>query len=136
TASAPNGTLGAFYQFQFTANGSGNYYWTVTQGQTPPGLQFLTSGVLSGTPTTVGTYPFTLTVYDQSTQQQASRQFTLQVNSTGGSGFQVTTTSVPNGIPGNSYSYQFTANGSGSYQWLISSGQIPPGLQFSSTGLL
>jgi len=140
TTFVPSGTVGVFYSTQFNAvNGSGSYQWSATVGQLPPGLQFFSSnqqGQLSGTPTSAGNYTFTVTVFDNQTSQTASRQFTAQISGTTGSGFQISTTAVPSGVPGNFYQFQFqAANGSGSYNWSYQ-GQIPPGLQFFNSGQL
>ncbi|MCB9933784.1 MAG: IPT/TIG domain-containing protein [Planctomycetes bacterium] len=66
---APPGTEGLAYDFDFHGAGSlaTTYTWTVIAGAPPPGLT-LTSGTpnanLSGTPTTPGTYSFTLRLTD------------------------------------------------------------------------
>jgi hypothetical protein len=41
----------------------GPFTWTVSAGQLPPGV-VLTTGHLGGTPTTAGTFTFTITVTD------------------------------------------------------------------------
>ena len=63
--SAPNsplaaGALGIPYTATFTASGS-NVTWSVSAGSLPPGLMLDTaSGQYSGTPTTLGSYSFTI----------------------------------------------------------------------------
>jgi hypothetical protein len=60
--------------------GLGTYTWQVTAGQLAPGITLSTSGDLSGTPTTAGTWSFTATVYDaQDSSRNASRTFALSV---------------------------------------------------------
>src|ERR1700724_1062126 len=65
------GNVGKAYSFQFTASGgsnnAANYQWippNSDQGMLPPGLTLSSSGLLSGTPTTVGTYNFLVQVQD------------------------------------------------------------------------
>lgn len=61
TSSAPaaTGTVGTPYSFAFAATGTAPITWSVTGGTQPAGLTLnSSSGVLSGTPTTAGTYTF------------------------------------------------------------------------------
>jgi len=76
----PGATLSQPYSFTFTATqGLAPYSWSET-GSLPVGLAFSSSGVLSGTPTAVGSSPITVNVED-SLQQETSTplQITLQV---------------------------------------------------------
>jgi len=62
----PQATINRAYSWSMTAaNGSPPYSWAVTSGTLPPGLSLAAStGVISGTPTTAGNYPYTITVTD------------------------------------------------------------------------
>lgn len=76
-ATMPNGTRGQPYSvFLQATNGTTPFSWSVTTGPLPPGLNFTPStGVtfqLSGTPTTAGTFPFTVTVSDGSTPTRSA----------------------------------------------------------------
>ena len=63
----PNTTVGVAYSQTITASGGTSpYAYTVTSGGPPPGLTLATSGVLSGTPTSSGTYDFTVRGTDAS----------------------------------------------------------------------
>ena len=65
TTSLPGGTVGVAYSQALTATGgAGGYIWTQASGTFPPDLTLSSTGVLSGTPTTPGTYPFSVTVTD------------------------------------------------------------------------
>lgn len=58
------GTVGSTYSQQLSCTGgTGSYTYTVSTGTLPPGIS-LASGVLSGTPSTAGTYSFTLQATD------------------------------------------------------------------------
>jgi large repetitive protein len=55
--SPPNGTFGAAYSYTFVADGSPAPTYTVFSGTLPPGLTLNSStGALTGTPTSAGTY--------------------------------------------------------------------------------
>jgi hypothetical protein len=66
TTSLPNGTLGQSYTTTLQATGgTAPYTWTIATGSLPPGLSVSSStGVISGIPTTAGTYAFTAQVTD------------------------------------------------------------------------
>lgn len=57
------------------------YTWLVVEGQLPPGLRLQQhKGAIVGTPTTAGTYHFTIAVQDSSIPQlQLRREFNIQV---------------------------------------------------------
>src|SRR5205085_9296032 len=62
----PNGTVGVPYSQTITASGgTAPYSFVVTAGAVPNGLTLSSSGVLSGTPTTAGSFGFTVTAIDQ-----------------------------------------------------------------------
>ena len=78
----PNATLGVAYSSTLTASGGiSPYTYTVTSGSLPPGLTLGSStGTVSGTPTTVGAYSFTITATDsESPVAKASKPFVVQV---------------------------------------------------------
>jgi hypothetical protein len=75
----PQGTVGVAYNQTITANGgTGPYTFSVTAGALPPGLTLLSSGVLSGTPITAGSYTFTVTATD-ALSCFGSRSYTVTV---------------------------------------------------------
>ncbi len=80
TTDLPNLSVGQAFSTKLTAQG-GNppYTFALAGGQLPPGLSVNTAaGTLAGTPTTAGTYSFTLSVTD-STQQVGTRNYTVTV---------------------------------------------------------
>jgi len=62
TPSLPNGTVGVAYNQTLTINVFGTKVWSITQGNLPGGLTLTSGGVISGTPTTAGTFKFTVGV--------------------------------------------------------------------------
>lgn len=78
SALAP-GTVGSAYQANlFRSGGVQPYTWSIIAGSLPPGLR-LSGNIISGTPTTRGTFAFTVRLTDGS-GQQATKDFTITVN--------------------------------------------------------
>lgn len=80
---AREGTVGEFYfQNLFASGGSPPYDWSITGGQLPPGLGLVSAqngNRIEGTPTTAGTFVFTLTVMDQ-LGQTTSQETSITIN--------------------------------------------------------
>lgn len=129
TTNLPQGTVGVLYSQSLVAiNGTTPYQWSVGQGL-PAGLTLSASGIISGTPTTVGTFNFQVQVTDAA-QQTASASLSITVNS----GPLKITTVAPlfSGIVGIPYAQTFSASGGRPpYTWSIS-GSIA-GLSLDST---
>ncbi|MGK3945616.1 putative Ig domain-containing protein, partial [Streptomyces caeruleatus] len=64
-STAPTAYRNVAYSQTFTAsNGNAPYVFSLVSGTLPPGLSFTNAGVLSGTPTTLGSYTFTIKATD------------------------------------------------------------------------
>ena len=125
----PPGVLNTAYNTTLTANGGlAPLTWSST-GTLPPGLTLSSAGVLSGTPTTTGTYNFTAKATDTSTPAQvASQNLSITVYA----GLTITTATLPYGIQGQAYNngtgvQLASAGGSGNYTWSITQGSLPTG---------
>ncbi|MDO8678503.1 MAG: carboxypeptidase-like regulatory domain-containing protein, partial [Acidobacteriota bacterium] len=129
--SLPKATLNTQYSFANMAfPATGNYSWSVTN--LPAGLSINSStGVISGTPTTAGTFFLTLFLTDVATSQTISLNPTLTVDP-----FAITTGGVlPQGTVGTPYNLTLEAPGCGSgCMWTGSS--LPTGLVLSSNGVI
>jgi N-acetylglucosamine-6-sulfatase len=77
--SFPVATVGTSYRYQFKIwGGVAPFAWKLDSGQLPPGLALgATSGVLSGVPTTPGTYQFSVRLTDSSLATQARKARTF-----------------------------------------------------------
>jgi len=77
-----DGIVGVYYNKSFiVVNGSGAYSFELVSptGTLPDGISLSTSGVLSGTPTTVGSYSFTVKVTDTVSSETATRSFNINI---------------------------------------------------------
>ncbi len=127
------------YSLTFAAaGGTAPYTWAVTAGTLPTGLTLSTAGVLSGTPTVVGTYTFTVTVTDSATPTAATATLACSLLVTTPAPLAITTTSpLTGGTVSSAYSLQFAATGGTSpYTWAVTVGTLPAGLTLSTAGLL
>jgi hypothetical protein len=88
------------------------------------------TGLLSGTPTTPGSYTFTIGVSDQNGSKD-SASYTIKVVAP----ISITTQApLPGGVVGVPYTQVFAATGGATpYQWFISTGTAPTGLALSTT---
>jgi hypothetical protein len=125
------GSAGASYSQTFAAaGGTLPYTWSAT-GALPAGLTLSAAGVLSGTPTQVGTFPITIQVND-SDGRKASVNDSLQIVS----GLAIATPPVlPAATKDLVYSVVLLpVGGSAPYQWTVTAGALPGGLAFSASG--
>ena len=140
TASLPNGTVSIDY-LSTTLVGSGGvkpYSWSISAGKLPPGVGIISStGVISGTPTTVGSYPVTVKLEDYNGTAPITKDFTIVVAAP--PLLVITTTTLPAGSVGVSYPSTTLAATGGikPFYWSIPTGKLPPGLTLSyTTGVL
>ena len=133
-SSLPNGILNQTYsgaQAQ-ASGGSGNVVWSAIG--LPPGLSIDTLGRINGTPSVAGSFYLSIAASDPSSNQTASRAFTVTIAPgvlTVGPAPTLATVPVGTGV-----SATLTATGGQApYTW-TPSGALPPGVQLSSTGLL
>jgi len=133
--SLPAGTVGVLYSQTLAATGgSPPYTWQVSGGTLPGGLTIASSGNISGTPTTAGSFTFQVTVRD-SAQGSASSSFTIRITA---AALAITTASLPAGTVGTAYTATTLAatGGTPPYAWSVASGALPGGLSISSAGVI
>ena len=129
-----DGTVGRSYNKNIrTSGGHGPFIFTIENGSLPPGLTLAPGGNLSGTPTTEGTFTFTVLATD-SFGCTGKRQYTIDVKCPN---INVTPGSLPDGNVNHPYSKLIRASGGNSpYSFIVENGNLPPGLTLSSGGLL
>lgn len=137
TTSLPTATVGNAYSTALSATGgTPPYTWRVTSGSLPTGVTLSSSGVLQGTPTTTGSYPFGVLVTDASyPQRSATASFTLNV--VGGTLTITSPATLTPAVVGTYYSYALVASGgTAPYSWHLIGGSLPPGMFLPVSGVL
>ncbi|NTF34444.1 hemagglutinin [Rhizobium skierniewicense] len=136
-ASLPSATAGSAYSQTLTASGgTAPYTFAVSAGTLPAGLSFSAAGVLSGTPTSSGSFNFTATAIDSGTPTSGNRAYTLTVASPT---VILSATSLPGGTVGQAYTAAINAatGGIAPYTYALSAGALPAGITVNSaTGAL
>jgi hypothetical protein len=140
TSSLPGGTTGVSYGATLVASGgTPAYSWIISSGALPPGLVLgATTGQISGTPSSTGTYTFSVKVTDSgSPARTVSQSRSIAVAAASPptpAPLSIVTGSLPGGTTGVSYSATLVASGgTPAYTWGITSGSLPPGLILSGT---
>jgi Putative Ig domain len=123
TASAADGVAGTAYSLSLAAsNGTAPYAYAVKSGALPPGLTLSASGQITGTPTTGGTYTFTVEA-TASGANAGTKTFTIHI------GLALGPAALPAGTTGVAYNATLNASGATApVAWSVSSGTLPAGL--------
>lgn len=129
TTQLPNGTAGSAYKAKLKSSGGvPPVSWSLPNGALPGGLTLDAGGTISGTPTTNGTFNFTVAATDLSTTPQVQQQ-ALSITIGQATPLSITTTSLPNGTVNTAYSATLQATGGiAPITWSIVSGALPSGL--------
>ena len=127
------GVVGKPYSKTITASGgTAPYRFELVAGALPGGLTLSGTGVVSGTPTAVGTFSFTVRATDAN-GCRGRRVHTIQICPL----ITVSPRTLVAGKVGVSYGQTFTANGgTAPYTFKIISGALPNGLTLTSGGAL
>lgn len=137
--SLANGNVGTAYSQALNpaSGGTSPYSYGITAGALPPGISLSSGGVLSGTPTTNGTFNFAVAATDASSgsgpYSSAPRGYTLMVNNP----IVISPATLPDPVYAQSYSQGLsTTGGTAPYSYSILAGALPVGMSFSSAGVL
>src|SRR5262249_24326364 len=118
------------YSLQLTATGGGTQVWSLASGTLPDGITLSPGGLISGTPTALGSYSFVAKVVDLSSNRTDSKSLTLNV-------IAALTASAPVVVPPAEVSSPFAltltaAGGTGPYTFALTQGTLPSGLKLDS----
>jgi hypothetical protein len=133
--SATPAHLGAPFSLSISAQGSSAVAnWAISGGQLPPGLSFMLSPfnanfvTVSGTPSKVGAYSFTVQAQDYTLPQVATMTISIVVDSH----LALSKSSLKNGGQNQPYSDSFSVvNGTPPFHWSVT-GNFPAGLKVNS----
>jgi len=135
----PNGITNTAYTGVTLAStgGSGAVVWTLTGGTTLPANLSLnaSTGAITGTPTTAGTFTFTVQAADSGTpQQKVTKAFTITI-------IQQLVITTPAALPTGSVTTPYSvtmasSGGTGAVTWAQTGGTLPGGLTLTTAGVL
>lgn len=129
----PASGVGAEFSHTITADGGGTVTFSVASGELPPGVTLdPATGVISGTPTTDGTYTFTIEAANGRTTD--SVELTIEVHP---ATVVDSSTTPPQPRAGMPYSFQIPAEGGPEKTFTVTEGELPPGLTLDpATGVI
>lgn len=125
--------VGAPYSATFSVvGGTAPYRWSLDSGNLPAGLSLSSSGLLSGTVNTPGTYTFTVRVADSSRPlRTVTQKYTV------GTLLNISPVNIPTASIVGKYEVTLSASdGAAPYTWSVSAGTLPPGMTLSPSGVL
>jgi uncharacterized repeat protein (TIGR01451 family) len=133
-ASLPGGSVGTSYSQTVAGSPAGTYSYSVTSGALPTGLMLNGStGAITGTPTTTGSFNFTITATAGSCS--GSRTYTVAIVCPT---ITISPASpLPSGMAGVVYLQTLNITPAGSYTFSVVTGSLPSGLTLNtSTGVI
>jgi len=131
-----NGNKGLPYNQTFGVNGSSAVFnFAVTGGALPPGLTFSSSGTLFGTPTTFGSYTFTITATaSDASGCTVSQSYSMAIVC---QSITVGPLTLPGAAVNSPYTQSIQASGGTiPITFAVTSGSLPTGLTMSSAGVI
>src|SRR5205807_1737034 len=128
------GTVGAPFSQSFTQTGAIGGATFSTTSALPSGLTLSAAGVLSGTPTQIGTFPIAVKATDAEGCTGTGSSYSLTI------GCQLITVNNPatsSGTANTAFNQTFTASNTiGTTTFTLNSGALPAGLTLATNGTL
>jgi hypothetical protein len=132
-----NGKVGSPYTATLSVSGgTAPFTFTISAGSLPPGLSLNpTTGIITGTPTTAGTYNFTAKVTDKNGSTDTA---TCSITITGSTiNLDCGACGSGKATVGVAYSSQLVVTGgTAPFKYSLVSGTLPPGVTLSSAGVI
>ena len=111
--------------------GTPPFQWSINEGELPPGLELLSSGLIRGNPRVPGQYSFGLRV-DDANGQAAGEIFSLEFVDP----LNIETSSVKDLLVQSQFNEALLGSGGKSpYTWKIEQGTLPEGISFEEDGV-
>lgn len=136
SSTLPDGVVSNSFSTQVNIfGGIGAHTAVISSGSLPPGLTLdPNTGLISGTPTSAGTFSFSVQVTDSFTPAAvATQSFTLRVANP----LVITQPAATDGVVNVPYSFSLNATGgTGAQTWTLMSGSLPAGLSLSGAGVI
>ena len=135
----PAGTVTYPYSGAFTANGGSPPYTWQASGTLPPGLMLGSDGTVSGTPTQVGSFPFSVTATDSAQTPASGPPLATQIVINNPPALALNATPAPpTGVDGTPYGpFSFSVTGGFlPLTWSTTPSSLPPGLSLGTDGSL
>ena len=132
-ATLPDGTVGVAYSQIVTGSPAGPYGYSVSSGALPLGLSLnATTGAISGTPATTGTFSFRIAATVNGCS--GFRDYTVAIACPA---IAITPPSLAAGQAGVAYSQTLSISPAGSYTFSLATGNLPAGLTLHpATGVI
>jgi hypothetical protein len=133
----PPGRVATAYSQTLTASGgTGPYTFALQSGSLPAGLVLSAAGLISGTPTTVGSSTVTISATD-ALGCPGLITYTIVIAAAACPVITISPATLPNGIVNVPYSATLTSSGgTAPYSYSILTGTLPPGLSLSVGGVI
>ena len=135
--SPPAGTVTYPYSGGFTASGGSPPYTWWASGALPPGLMLGSDGTVSGTPTQIGSFPFSVTATDSAQMPASGPPLATQIVINNPPALALNATPAPptgvDGVPYGPFSFSVTG-GFLPLTWSTTPSSLPPGLSLGTDG--
>ena len=138
TSTLDAGVAGLLQPYLAATGGVRDLTWSAfASGNLPSGLTLDSSGDLYGTPTSSGTFPFSVEATDQATPTPNVTAEALVLKIAAPPPLVITTTTTSPASQGNYYEEELqTTGGAGGDTWSLASGTLPAGMSLDPSGYL